>query len=1585
MYRFNSYLLSFTVAFILVGHSQASPDLTTVSGDTATSQGDQSSGISSGTDFTGAVTTLRVESLSGDIVPISGIDGIFFDATTSATIQASMGTNSIRLSGLSNGIKANALNDIFISNDGTITSAVIGIEGYSTGGNIRIENSGELFAAEERGISAYTESATGSAEIINTANVQSYDKGLFAFGDASASVQSTGDITSMPLYNSSATGRSIDVQSNEGTATATSTGRIKAFGTAIQVLGDESANITSNGDITSDSSNGLHAQILSFGDALPGTVQITSNGNINAAEIGIFAYGKNGVTVDSTGSILSSSNDAINVYSFSGSTNISSDGDLTSGSRGIMSYLQSTENAGANNITTTGNVSSALTGIQTYVYGDDSSTRIDHTGDIVSSQGSGIVAQSFNSSNGAVTQTTIINRGNVTAQNEGIQANANDGSLVIDHRGNVTSRGSKAIEGQTFYSGDVLITSVGNINGEYEGIFASSGYGSANSETKVESTGDVSANLSNGGIAINAINYSVGGTATIDSRGNLRSNAVGLQALALNDNSTAIVNSVGNIEAGTRAILAQAAAQDGSAGVAQITSAGKINVVSGTALLALGTDQATITQDGDVTILQGGHAIHAQTVGSVDGGYAEVDFSGNIDALNSVGILAKTDASATVKSLGSITTLGDAIVVNKGEAAFEQTNPILYGGDLLIDHNGSIDAGNRGIIATNFSTFGADTTTIRSVGTIQSGIDGVIAYAENSVSSVTHTGDIFAVMGRGIQSYGDQGATLTSDGAINSSSEAISVLAPDGSASAVHTGDVASTNSRGIVVEAGGGSANLVSRGNVNSYYESVKVYASGSASAEHTGNVMSSASRGIEVKAGGGSASLVSRGNIQSDDVSLFVHANGGNARLDQMGNVDSMHSRGVEVYNSGLGSAELKLQGDVTTSGLGIQAVTEGSGVVIDVTGDTSSGNYGIYAQSNGGVIDIDVVGNIESDGRAAIFAVNTGGSVTVDVSGGVFRSTATDNELDADGVFVEGTGNNTVNISADAVLYGGSDSEHNFGVQFVGGSTNTLTNRGLISDALGGQSVGGETGDDVIENFGTISGSFYLGAGMNAFNNRDSALLNMGGFSSVGAGNSLNNQGNLSPMGVGTIGVSELEGDFIQESTGNFYADVDFVSGQADLLSVQTGGTATVDGMVSAKMSSMGTSLEPQTFTVINAPTGVVDNGITGNRMGALVTTVVTDEDSVDIVVSMDLTVGNTLGGLQDMGNVLQINIEETLPIGLSDSAEQFYLDLMNANDSFDDALASTSPIGQAAVVSTGYISAINFSDLLFSCPNRDGVHRFNSEADGAWGVARGWTYDHDTSGEIYDYDANSFSIAGGVQRAVSDVWVLGIAGGYEDGEIDSFQTGLEYDHFNLGLAAKGQWGAYKLGGALSGGFGTVDSVRIVTIPDAAIATGSRDTSHLDATIRGSYTIEKENRYFTATVAGGATYFSVDAFAESGAGVSDLSVDEISEWIGRGSLIAEIGSENIQEGGTLIRPFLSASLTGLTSDSVDVVSSMEGLGIGSFSVSSEMDSVFCELRAGAHVLGTEGLNLRLEYGGRFSSNSIGHSLIFKGSFAF
>jgi hypothetical protein len=289
----------------------------------------------------------------------------------------------------------------------------------------------------------------------------------------------------------------------------------------------------------------------------------------------------------------------------------------------------------------------------------------------------------------------------------------------------------------------------------------------------------------------------------------------------------------------------------------------------------------------------------------------------------------------------------------------------------------------------------------------------------------------------------------------------------------------------------------------------------------------------------------------------------------------------------------------------GLGFAGSAGGDGSGGDVrilhAGDISTRGeraHGIFAQSAGGGADdivrtttaLDAAGKILRDlatGEPILIPialpdrVDRGGAIEIDISGNIVVSGSGAHGIYAQSSGADGSGDVIVRVSGGRVQGGSGEGA---AIRFSGGAANTLENRGTLL-AWSGIAVLGTTGDDHVENHGTIYGEIDLGAGANAFYNRPDGTL-VPGTRIAMAGGPFQNEGRISLLGGPGTQTTVLEGSLVQASTASLQARIDPL-GAHDRLDAT--GTATLGGTLEIERAS-GRYRDGTSWRVLAADGGI-----------------------------------------------------------------------------------------------------------------------------------------------------------------------------------------------------------------------------------------------------------------------------------------------------------------------------------------------------------------------------------------------------------
>jgi hypothetical protein len=194
------------------------------------------------------------------------------------------------------------------------------------------------------------------------------------------------------------------------------------------------------------------------------------------------------------------------------------------------------------------------------------------------------------------------------------------------------------------------------------------------------------------------------------------------------------------------------------------------------------------------------------------------------------------------------------------------------------------------------------------------------------------------------------------------------------------------------------------------------------------------------------------------------------------------------------------------------------------------------------------------------AVILSSGPAGPVTVTLASEITTNGRNSDGIHAQSVGRGGNGNITI-VNNGGTIRGGSGT--GVGVNIDGGANNTLTNTGSIS-ALSGRAIVASSGNDTVINNGTVAGAVELGSGLNAFRNNHGARFDTGLTIDLGAGNTLTNEGILSPGGRGAILNTTLIGNLVQSDLGILEIDIGgFAAGLFDSLNI----TGTLTGGMDA----------------------------------------------------------------------------------------------------------------------------------------------------------------------------------------------------------------------------------------------------------------------------------------------------------------------------------------------------------------------------------------------------------------------------------
>ena len=752
--------------------------------------GDLSGGVTAGLPY----DTLSIGSLTQDIAPPSGTDGISFQVNGPLTLSVNTGTFGLTVTGLnadgvvaqsydgSNvgitytgaisstdgyGIYATGLGDISDTSSGNISAGLdaIHVEDYKAGaGTVTIQHTGNLTSSAGDGVYATTQ---GSVSATTNGTIKSAGDGIHlqSFTNGSLTVNETGDITSTGGYGIFA--------STQGIISETSSGNISAQNDGIHLDGYDAGAVTLDhtGNIASSAGNGVWVDTQ-------GTVGVTVTGDVTGATDGIYARTSGvpdkSVTITHTGGLTAHNGIGIEALAPNGAVSVTNGGDITATGDGIYA---DTRSAGSVTVSQTGHIS-ATRGI--VAYSSSGAVDVTGTGDI-DATGYGVAAESLGGAV-SVTQTGYVN----STGSEGIAEYSSGGNVSLTGSGAVTAKGTaidlstlgpgawitanhagdlSSTDGNGIYAhasqGDVTITQTGNVESKLDAIYATtSGYGTVN----VTANGALTSTTGWG-----IYGYSNSGAVNVTANGLITAAGDGIGVGSSGPSNSVVVSASGGINAGLRGISAHS-----DSGSVYVTNVGDIDAgYVGTAAESTGTGtDAKIWQTGNVT-----SSNDSGLYASAGQGAAMINVWGNVDG-DTAGIVAENSGGhydVTVNANGNVNSGGGPGIYAlspSGSVFVTSTGNVTAHGNSGVGYNAGIFAQNTGDALTTVnvaatggvsSDHGDAIYASSTSGDVEVRTDGVVKGALSGIN-VLNDGGYMNVEVDGGTVTGDNGAGVTITG-----------------------------------------------------------------------------------------------------------------------------------------------------------------------------------------------------------------------------------------------------------------------------------------------------------------------------------------------------------------------------------------------------------------------------------------------------------------------------------------------------------------------------------------------------------------------------------------------------------------------------------------------------------------------------------------------------------------------------------------------------------------------------------------------------------------------------------------------------
>jgi uncharacterized protein with beta-barrel porin domain len=1009
------------------------------------------------------------------------------------------------------------------------------------------------------------------------------------------------------------------------------TGDITGAGISFQSIGQVSIDSDTGAFKIDSTGDGISA--VATGDTPDAWVAVVQNGDIQADDDGIYAQSSNHtVTVNNTGDITAAGDGifansiGLNEAAYTAVTNagditaggygiyansanqtvtVDSSGDIAAGSDGIYANSVGLSEAAYTTVTNVGDITSTA-GRGIYAQSSNQTVTVDNDGDITAS-GDGIFANSIGSSEAAYT--TVTNVGDITSTaGRGIYAQSSNQTVTVDNNGDITANGDGLYANSIGESAAAYttVTNVGDISSTVGlGIYAQS----SNQTVTVDNDGDITAK--GDGIFANSIGVSDAAYTTVTNVGDINS-TTGRGIYAKSANQTATVDNAGDITASGDGIFAQSTGVS-DASHASVTNVGDVNSSGGRGIFADSSSQ-TVTVDNDGDITAAGDGIYAKTTGVSDAAYATVTQNGDITA-GGYGIYANSATqTVTVDNIGDIIAVDDGIFAQSTGVSAASYASVTNVGDInssagrgiyaqsssqtvTVDNDGDITAAGDGIYANTAGISEAAYASVTQDGDITAGGYGIYASSATRTVTVDNIGDIIAV---------DDGIFAQSTG--NAVSSYVSVT---------NVGDINSSGGRGIYAQSSNYTVTVDNDGDITSAGDGIYANATGSAEAAYASVTqvgdITAGGYGIYASSANQTVTVDNIGDITAVDDGIFAQSTGSStasyASVTNVGDINSSAGRGIYAQSSNQ-TVTVDNDGDITAAGDGIYANTTGSSSAsyasVTQDGDITAGGYGIYASSATQTAIVDNTGDITAvdDG---IFAQTTGNSSASHAS---VTNVGDINSSAGRGIYAQSS-NQTAIVDNDGDITAAGDGIYANTTGVSEAAYASVTQQGDITAGGFGIYASSATQTAIVNNIGDIiavnDGIFAQSTGVSAASH--ASVLNVGDITSS-AGRGIYAQSSNQTVIVDNDGdITSLGDGIFAQSTGDSVASHASVTNEGDINSSTGRGIyaysarQTVNVTNSGDISSAGEGIFAQSHgdaegaTVTVNQTGDIDSGITG----------------------------------------------------------------------------------------------------------------------------------------------------------------------------------------------------------------------------------------------------------------------------------------------------------------------------------------------------------------------------------------------------
>ena len=598
---------------------------------------------------------------------------------------------------------------------------------------------------------------------------------------------------------------------------------------------------------------------------------------------------------------------------------------------------------------------------------------------------------------------------------------------------------------------------------------------------------------------------------------------------------------------------------------------------------------------------------------------------------------------------------------------------------------------------------------------------------------------------------------------------------------------------------------------------------------------------------------------------------------------------------------------------------------------------------------------------EGSAGIVAQSTGGL-------GAFPITI---DIDAASLVQQGGGPTSSNSPIDPGT--------NAAIVLLGGENNRINNAGtIVGNRTGGGGLAILTNTPrsnlYLSNTGTITGDQqFSDGGGSIVDNRLGGVINAPSMLLLGRSGLLANAGTLYVGGIGTIGRTVLTGDLTQTETGTVRIDVDARTGRSDLLQVT--GRAALDGTVVVNPISFRKGV---TEPVITAEGGLAGRpAVQGLATAVFSQTPVFTGNTLAISTDADFKAGDPTKSATERS--LAANLQRTFDTTAPGFDQGFArLAGLATDGAYRQALRELSGQEIAAVASARFEASQTFARDAFGCATSPADLGSRPSTDCVWGRVAGSLIDSGSGSGYPAFHWGSTSVKIGGQVAIAPNLFLTAVAGYERGQLNESNSAARAIG-DTGLALVGLRyvvGSWTFDGVIDGAYGGVDLRR------TAFSLGSSTVAKTNAYnaglhLRAGYTIPMGAIYAEPALELDAVHVGIRGYTEQGGGPFNLRVAGLADTVFAATPGVRVGSRFGLGPDMAANVYAGAGLSFLAGNSFEARARFATLGPSDsgFRTAFVNDEVVGRFVAGVEVRSLGGLDFRLQYMGRQSSQQTEH----------